>query len=100
VAHRLTTRAAPRAALIAALSGQDGIVCGWTGVERTNPRDRIDLSHPLRIETPGWLDGGGPASISGSAGERPSNPACDREPMSTTRRATLHRWFEFWGDNL
>ncbi len=86
VAQRLTTRTAPRAAVIAALSGQADVLCGWTGIERMNPRDRIDLSHPLRTETPVLQAGGERTSSPGSAGPYPSIPGRVREQAPILER--------------
>jgi len=63
VARRLQTRAAPRAALIASLSGQSGrIQCNWNGVSRSVPPGRYDLEDPTRTDLPPWEPARAPAS--------------------------------------
>jgi hypothetical protein len=55
LARRLPTRAASRAALIAALCGEGpGIQCNWNGVWRANPAGRYDLDDPTRTDIPPW----------------------------------------------
>jgi len=76
VAGRLTTRAAPRAELIAALSGRPGVVCNWAGLEGKALLDRIDLSNPLRTETPRWQN----------KGERVPSPGVNRDDTASPRR--------------
>jgi hypothetical protein len=92
VARRLQTRAAPRAELIAALSGKPGVACGWSGLERMSPPNRIDLGHPLLTTTPTWIGQSEPVS---APAEGP-----DRDQDLLIRRASFRRWLEFWGDNV
>jgi Pup-ligase protein len=109
VARRLGTRAAPRAELIAAMSGQTGVTCNWAGFERRPSYDRLDLSNPLQTDKPVWQRSGDRVVSPGIANRRAPGPErLDVQPSSrpgerdstTMRRETLRRLLEFFGDNL
>jgi len=109
VARHLGTRAAPRAELIAALSGQPGVTCNWAGLERSPLYDRIDLSNPLQTEKPAWQQSGDRVASPGIPNEeapsprpvtiQPSSPPRERD-AAAIRRETFRRWLAFFGDNL
>ena len=72
----------PRAELIAAMTGEPGVICNWAGLERRPSYDRLDLSNPTQTDTPVWRCNGDPIASSGvpnrtarRARDRPSTAA-------------------------
>ena len=56
IVDRLRTRAAPRARLIAKLSGSARVQCYWNALWRKRPAAWIDLGDPTQTNVPDWQE--------------------------------------------